>query len=477
MAEIVFLGIKGLFDKAALRSQDDEARARRGSENAGTKDCAQAIGIVESDIEGIVRDGVLTLNSNVGRHSFRQPEEYQRVVDEMRCNIEEDAAARPLRFPPGARFQLRTISVVMCFETHYATKRAVRHELSNGLKIAVEPTVLIYSEQAAHTFCKLYQRAGLLESGCEGLVDNYVAPCRKALACKGIMRVVGSSDNDEPNFFHRQQFVQIAHDSNVRIFFPRLVAGSLQDGSKVQARHGANHGRVKRATGEPKSYESYFNHSALLPSPLRRLRRRCTKCLAPAKCHDVLENANLGKSLAFFSERDFLAALRWFRRQWNCDLLHWTNPSRLYGQMGIGRQPCRAFLARAILRIVRRRVGFERFGLCEGIQTCNHTGPCDAGARLCSAQCADVCARPCGQRHLWPWLRIRHAGNEFMGRRNVWRAPRLCFEHYEFGLGRRRNFFLAARHAGDAHVARHAASLCRRGNLRCAGACAFADVL
>src|SRR6266852_1596742 len=102
--EIGLLGIKGLFDKAALRSQDDEARARRGGENAGTKDRAQAIGIVEGDIEGIVRDGVFTLNSNVGRHSFRQPEEYQRVVDEMRCNIEEDAAPGPLCLPPGARF-------------------------------------------------------------------------------------------------------------------------------------------------------------------------------------------------------------------------------------------------------------------------------------------------------------------------------------------------------------------------------------
>src|SRR5882762_6988454 len=104
MAEIVFLGIEGLFDKAALRSQDDEAWARRGSENAGTKNCAQAIGIVESDIKGIVRDGVFTLDSNVGRHSFRQPKEYQRMIDEMRCNIEENPAAGPSRFAPGPRF-------------------------------------------------------------------------------------------------------------------------------------------------------------------------------------------------------------------------------------------------------------------------------------------------------------------------------------------------------------------------------------
>src|SRR6266446_5370134 len=102
-AKIHLLGIEGLLDEAALRSQHDEARARRGSENAGAKDRAQAIGIVETDIEGIVGDGVFTLDANVGGQSFRQPEEYQRVVDEVRCNIEEDAAAGPLRFAPGAR--------------------------------------------------------------------------------------------------------------------------------------------------------------------------------------------------------------------------------------------------------------------------------------------------------------------------------------------------------------------------------------
>src|SRR5882762_403724 len=118
----------------------------------------------------------------------------------------------------------------------------------------------------------------------------------------------------------------------------------------------------------------------LLRFPLAQATRRCMKCLAPAKCHGALENANLEKSLAFFSERDFLSALRRFRRQWNCDLLHWTNPSRLHGQMGIGRQPRRAFLARTILRIVCWRSVFKRFGLCERIQTCDHAGPCDAGA-------------------------------------------------------------------------------------------------
>src|SRR6267378_778007 len=370
-----------------------------------------------------------------------------------------------------------TISVVTCFEANDSSERTFLRELSNRLKIAVIATVLVYREQPAGILGNLHQRNCFFESRCERLIHNDVAARLKALACERIVGFVRRSNDDESDFFHRQQFVQAAHDSNVRIFLRCLVAGPLQDGSKMQARHGANYRGVKRAASEPKSNESYFNHFALLPSALGRLRRRCAKCLAPAKCHDVLEKANLGKSLALFSERDFLSALRWFRRQRNCDLLHWANPSRLHGQMGIGRQPRRAFLARAILRFVRRRFGFERFGLCKRIQTCNHTGPCDAGDRLCSAQCADLCTRSYGQWHLWPWLWIRHAGNEFVGRRNVWRTPRLCFEHHEFGLGRWRNFFLASRHADDAHVARHAASLCRRGNLRCAGACALADVL
>ena len=100
-----------------------------------------------------------------------------------------------------------TISVVTCFEPNDATQCARSNKLPDRLKIAIKPAVLIHSEQAARTSCKLYERDGLLESGCERLVDKYVAACRKALACQRIMRVIGSSDNDEPNFLQRQQCV------------------------------------------------------------------------------------------------------------------------------------------------------------------------------------------------------------------------------------------------------------------------------
>jgi hypothetical protein len=74
------------------------------------------------------------------------------------------------------------------------------------------------------------------------------------------VRLVGSGDNDEANPRHREQFIQAPHDLNVRIFLGCLRAATLHDGGEMQARHSANHRRVKRAAGETESYEADFNH-------------------------------------------------------------------------------------------------------------------------------------------------------------------------------------------------------------------------
>jgi hypothetical protein len=74
------------------------------------------------------------------------------------------------------------------------------------------------------------------------------------------MRVIGSGDDDELNFLSRQQVVQISYDSNVRIFLRSFAAGSVENGAKVQTRHGANYGRVKRAAGKSEPDKTDLNH-------------------------------------------------------------------------------------------------------------------------------------------------------------------------------------------------------------------------
>jgi len=62
------------------------------------------------------------------------------------------------------------------------------------------------------------------------------------------------------------EFAQIAHDSNVGILLASFVAAALQDGCKMQSRHGANHRGMKSAPGKSKSDEANFNHLRILLS-------------------------------------------------------------------------------------------------------------------------------------------------------------------------------------------------------------------
>src|SRR5216684_2031922 len=87
-AQIHFLRIKSLLHETALSAKQKEARPRRGRKNARTQDRAQALRIVERDIERVIGDGVFSLDSNVGGNRFRQAEEHQCVINEMRRNVE-----------------------------------------------------------------------------------------------------------------------------------------------------------------------------------------------------------------------------------------------------------------------------------------------------------------------------------------------------------------------------------------------------
>ncbi len=178
----------------------------------------------------------------------------------MRGNIEKDAAARTRALAPGAGLELRAIAVVIRFESDDASENSVRHKLSNGLKIAIVAAVLIDREQAACILRNRHQRLGVVESCGEGLVNQHVAARCKALPRELIMYVVGRGDDDQMDFLDGEEIIQISNDSNVGIFLGCLAAAPLQNSSKMQTGHGANHRGVKRAPGETKPNEANFNH-------------------------------------------------------------------------------------------------------------------------------------------------------------------------------------------------------------------------
>src|SRR5260370_5408889 len=119
----------------------------------------------------------------------------------------------------------------------------------------------------------------------------------------------------------------------------------------MKPRHGADYRRVKRAASEAESYQADFNHFALFSSTLHGQQRHCAKGLAPAKCHDVIKNANLGKTLVILPDHDFLSALCRFCRKRKCDHLHWTNPYSILYQLCVVRMPLRTYLASTTIPI------------------------------------------------------------------------------------------------------------------------------
>lgn len=100
-AELGLLDVEGVFDVRAARAVKHEARASGGGEHSGAKDGSQTGVVVKSDVERVVGDGVIALDANVSRNGLREAEEKKSVIDQVRSEVEEDAAAWAGAFAPG----------------------------------------------------------------------------------------------------------------------------------------------------------------------------------------------------------------------------------------------------------------------------------------------------------------------------------------------------------------------------------------
>src|SRR5205814_2534622 len=88
LAKIHFLRVEYLLRKAAQRAEQHKPRARRGGEDAGAKNRAHTVRIVQRNIKSIVGGSVFSFDSNVGRYGFRQTEKNESVVDQVRRDVE-----------------------------------------------------------------------------------------------------------------------------------------------------------------------------------------------------------------------------------------------------------------------------------------------------------------------------------------------------------------------------------------------------
>src|SRR5260370_6549474 len=142
----------------------------------GRTQCDSQGFVMQSNVESIVNCGSLPLYANVGGKRLRCSKEQHRLINQVRPQIKEHAAARLGSLAPCPRTKLRTITLIVCFIEHQPSQNAGAYQLSHRLKISMPARILEDGKQATALSRKPHQLIGLLPVGGERLIHDYVAP-------------------------------------------------------------------------------------------------------------------------------------------------------------------------------------------------------------------------------------------------------------------------------------------------------------
>src|SRR5712671_2099597 len=102
---------------------------------------------MKHDVEGIIGDGMFALGADVGGDRFRNAEKHQRVINQVRRKVKQNAGAGTGAFAPRVGLQLRTEAVVVRFEANNAAEIAAADDLLHSMKVAVITPILVNGEQ------------------------------------------------------------------------------------------------------------------------------------------------------------------------------------------------------------------------------------------------------------------------------------------------------------------------------------------
>src|SRR5664279_3560487 len=159
---------------------------------------------MQDDIEGIVHRGSVALDPQVGADGLRFAKEHQGLVDQVRSEIEEHAAAGFGSFAPGVVFGLRTEAVEVGFEKDHATQFSICDQALEGDEVPVPAAILIDGKKPSLFSRDPNQRLSLAEGGGERLVNDDVATSEQALLGEVEVRGVWRGNDNQPDRFNSE---------------------------------------------------------------------------------------------------------------------------------------------------------------------------------------------------------------------------------------------------------------------------------
>ena len=181
----------------------------------------------------VVAHGVGAAARELDVHLRHGPEELRGLVDEVRAEIVEDAAAlagRRLGLPGCGGLGLPPLEPRL--EAAHLAERSRVDELAQGEEVAVPPPVLEHRDATAESLGLGDERATLVGSHRERLVHDHVESSLERGVGEGGVRAAGRADDDEV-----ERAGASAHTSSgvatTRASGYRAAAAARRDGSPV----------------------------------------------------------------------------------------------------------------------------------------------------------------------------------------------------------------------------------------------------
>ncbi len=233
-----------------------EPRPRQPGGHARPEVHARAAAVVQGHEDVVVDGRARSHAADLGVHGVGCAEEGDGLVDEVRPEVEEQAAAeRGIgALAPAALLDGRPVAVEARLEPHDLPQRSAAQHGPQGLEVVVVPAVLEDREEHAGGLRLARQRRGVGGRGGEGLVDDDGQSRRHRTAGQRDVRDVRRGDDDEVDLVgRREQLVRVARDPHVRVRGARGGRATRvlrDDRGQPQPRCGDDERRVEEAPRE-----------------------------------------------------------------------------------------------------------------------------------------------------------------------------------------------------------------------------------